>query len=427
MDRIMKDVYGVREETLALIRRAEEDLAEVFRGFEAQAAYNQAKVLAAFHAEGVSERHLLGTTGYGYDDAGRESLDRIYAAVLGAETALVRQQLVSGTHALAACLFGVLRPGDTLLFATDSPYDTLEEAVGLRGGKGSGSLADWGVKSKVVPLLADGSPDYDALKAALDDSVKMVAIQRSKGYAWRKSLSVAEIGRLIQWLKGIRPDIICMVDNCYGEFVEAEEPTAVGADLMAGSLIKNPGGGLAPTGGYIAGRADLVEKAAARLTAPGIGGEVGATLNVNRLFFQGLFLAPHVVMQSLKSAALAARMLELAGYDVCPASTDARTDIIQAVRLGNAEKVCAFCQGIQKGSPVDSQVTPEPWDMPGYESPVIMAAGTFVSGASIEISADAPIREPFAVYMQGGLTYESAKVALLCAMDKIGAASDSLN
>ncbi len=419
MNRIMQEVYGVKEETIALMRRAEQEVADRFRIFEEKAEYNQAKVLAAFHKEGISERHLLGTTGYGYDDAGRDALDRIYAQVMGAESALVRQQFVSGTHALTACFFGVLRPGDTLLFVTGTPYDTLEEAVGLRGGEDTGSLKDWGVKCKVVPLLEDGSPDYEAIKKAMDPSVKMVSMQRSKGYAWRKSLSVDEIGELIAFVKGLYPNVVCMVDNCYGEFVEEKEPTAVGADLMAGSLIKNPGGGLAPTGGYIAGRADLVEKVACRLTSPGIGSEVGATLDVNRLFFQGLFLAPHTVMQSLKSAVLAARMLELSGFPVCPASDEARMDIIQATCLGSPEKVCAFCQGIQKGSPIDSVVQPEPWDMPGYESPVIMAAGTFISGASIEISADAPIREPYAVYLQGGLTYESAKVALLCAMDNL--------
>ncbi len=306
-----------------------------------------------------------------------------------------------------------------MLFAAGNPYDTLEEVVGIRGSGDMGSLADWGVSCKVVPLLSDGSPDFDGIREAMDGTVKMVSVQRSKGYAWRKSLFVDDIGRIIRFVKDIKPDVVCMVDNCYGEFVEEKEPTAVGADLMAGSLIKNAGGGLAPTGGYIVGRADLVEKVACRLTAPGIGGEVGATLDVNRLFFQGLFLAPHTVLQSMKSAALAAKMLELSGFDTCPKSDEVRTDIIQAVKLGNAEKVCAFCQGIQKGSPIDSQVRPEPWDMPGYESPVIMAAGTFVSGASIEISADAPIREPFAVYLQGGLTYESAKIAILCAIDNI--------
>ena len=419
METIVQKIYGIKSETLALMRRAEQELGDVFAGFEKKAEQNQAKVLAAFHGEGVSERHLLGTTGYGYDDAGRDALETIYAQVFEAEAALVRQQFVSGTHALAACFFGVLRPGDTLVFATGTPYDTLEEVVGLRGEGDMGSLADWGVSCRVVPLLEDGTPDFEALRGAIDDSVKMVSIQRSKGYAWRKSLSVTDIGSVIEFVKDIRSDIVCMVDNCYGEFVEDKEPTAVGADLMAGSLIKNPGGGLAPTGGYIAGRADLVEKVACRLTAPGIGGEVGATLDVNRLFYQGLFLAPHTVLQSMKSAALAAKMLELAGFATCPNSDEARTDIIQAVRLGDREKVCAFCQGIQKGSPIDSRVTPMPWDMPGYESPVIMAAGTFVSGASIEISADAPIREPYAVYLQGGLTYESAKIALLCAIDKI--------
>ncbi len=419
MNKIMQEVYGVKPQTIELMHRAEQDIAEVFRIFEKKAEYNQAKVLAAFHEEGVSERHLLGTTGYGYDDAGREALDRIYAKVFGAESALVRQQIVSGTHALVSCFFGILRPGDTLLFVTGTPYDTLEEAVGLRGEDDTGSLKDWGVHCKVVPLLEDGSPDYEGIREAMDGTVKMVSMQRSKGYAWRKSFSVKELGELIAFVKDIKQDVICMVDNCYGEFVEEQEPTAVGADLMAGSLIKNPGGGLAPTGGYIAGKADLVEKVACRLTSPGIGGEVGATLDVNRLFFQGLFLAPHTVMESLKSAALAARMLELSGYDVCPASNEARMDIIQAAKLGTPEKVCAFCQGIQKGSPIDSQVRPEPWDMPGYENPVIMAAGTFVSGASIEISADAPIREPYAVYLQGGLTYESAKIAILCAMANI--------
>ncbi|MBE7022032.1 MAG: hypothetical protein E7414_02305 [Ruminococcaceae bacterium] len=402
------------------MRRAEADLTERFSRFSQTAAYHQAKILAAFHREGVSERHLLGTNGYGYDDAGREALDRIYASVFGTEAALVRQQFVSGTHALAACFFGLLRPGDTLLFATGTPYDTLEEVAGLRkGAEDSGSLADWGVHARVVDLQEDGTPDYEAIAAALDNSVKVVAMQRSRGYAWRNSLSVAELSRLIAFIKERRPDVIVMVDNCYGEFVEEKEPTEVGADVAAGSLIKNPGGGLAPTGGYIVGKRELIDKIACRLTAPGIGGEVGATLQVNRPFFQGLFMAPHTVLQSLKAAALAARMLELSGFCVSPGSGEERTDIIQAVKLGNAEKVCAFCQGIQKGSPIDSNVRPEPWDMPGYESPVIMAAGTFISGASIEISADAPIREPYAVYLQGGLTYESAQVALLCAMDNI--------
>jgi len=420
IENLLKETYGINPSTLTLMRKAEAELAEPFARFSQIASYNQAKVLAAFHHESVGERHLLGTTGYGYDDVGRDTLDRIYAAVFGAESALVRQQFVSGTHALAACFFGLLRPGDTLLFITGTPYDTLEEVAGLRrGAEDSGSLADWGVNSRVVPLTEDGKPDYDAIAEALDDSVKVVAMQRSKGYAWRDSLSIADLGALMAFVKAKKPGVICMVDNCYGEFVEQQEPTEVGADIIAGSLIKNPGGGLAPTGGYVAGRQDLVDKIACRLTSPGIGAEVGATLDVNRLLYQGLFLAPHTVSQSLKAAALAARMLEIAGFEVSPGSGDARTDIIQAIKLGDAEKVCAFCRGIQKGSPIDSCVAPEPWDMPGYESPVIMAAGTFVSGASIEISADAPIREPYAVYLQGGLTYESAQVALLCAIDGI--------
>ncbi len=416
---LLNSTYHISEKACALMEQAEAELCEVFAALEQTAFYNQAKVLTAFRREGVSERHLTGTTGYGNNDAGREALDRIYAEVLGAEAALVRQQIVSGTHALSCCYYGILRPGDTLLFVTGNPYDSLEEVIGLRGEPGSGSLADWGVNCRIVDLKEDGTPDYDAISAALDDSVKMVSIQRSKGYAWRKSLSVAEIGALIRFVKEQRSDVICMVDNCYGEFVETEEPTAVGADIMAGSLIKNPGGGLAPTGGYVAGRADLVEKAASRLTAPGIGGSEGATLDVIRLFYQGLFMAPHTVLQSLKTGALAANMLARAGFEVSPGWKEARTDIIQSIALGTPERVCAFCRGIQTGSPVDSNATPEPWEMPGYESRVIMAAGTFVSGASIEISADAPMREPYAVYMQGGLSYESAKVAVLCAIDAV--------
>lgn len=417
---LLGSAYSISDRVFDLMQQAEAELQTVFSALEATAFYNQTKVLAAFRREGVSERHLCGTTGYGCNDAGREALDRIYAEVLGAESALVRQQIVSGTHALACCYFGVLRPGDTLLFVTGNPYDSLEEVIGLRGEAGSGSLADWGVKCRIVDLKEDGTPDYDAIAAALqEDSVKMVSIQRSKGYAWRKSLSVADIGDIIRFVKDRRSEVICMVDNCYGEFVEKSEPTAVGADIMAGSLIKNPGGGLAPTGGYIAGRADLVEKAANRLTAPGIGGSEGATLDVNRLFYQGLFMAPHTVLQSLKIGALAANMLARAGFNVSPQWQEARHDIIQSIALGTPEKVCAFCRGIQTGSPVDSTATPEPWSMPGYESQVIMAAGTFVSGASIEISADAPMRPPYAVYMQGGLSYESAKVAVLCAVDAV--------
>lgn len=409
--------YGIKPQTVEIMQKAETELSGRFAEIEEMAAYHQARVLSAFRAHRVSEQHLGLTTGYGYDDVGRDTLDAVYAEVFGAEAAIVRHNLVSGTHALAACLFGVLRPGDVMISATGHPYDTLEEVIGIRG-EGNGSLADWGVGYREAALKADGTPNFEAIRAALTPEVKLVEIQRSKGYAWRKSLLTEDIRAICDCVKQVRPDVICMVDNCYGEFVERQEPTQVGADLIVGSLIKNPGGGLALSGGYIAGRADLIEQVSYRLTAPGIGAEVGASLGMNRWMYQGLFMAPHTVAQSLKTALLAAKMLELLGYGVCPASDEPRGDIIQAVRLDTAEKLCAFCQGIQAGSPIDSYVTPEPWDMPGYESPVIMAAGTFVSGASIEISADGPLREPYVAYLQGGLTYESGKLAVMCAIDR---------
>lgn len=414
----LKKEYQIKDCTLALMRRAEQDICPHFTQIDKVCAANQLKVMQAFSEYRVSEQHLGQTTGYGYDDIGRDTLDRIYARVFGAEAALVRHSIVSGTHALSTCLFGVLRPGDVMLSVTGRPYDTLEEVIGLRG-NGNGSLAEWGVSYKEVALLEDGSPDLQAIQSALTPEVKLVEIQRSKGYDWRKSLQVADIEKIVACVKAANPDIICMVDNCYGEFVETREPTDVGADLMVGSLIKNPGGGLALTGAYIAGRADLIEKVACRLTSPGIGSEVGASLGMNRLMYQGFFLAPHVVAQSLKTALLAARMLELAGFSVCPASDEPRGDIIQAVRLGDEKKLCAFCRGVQRGAPIDSFVTPEPWDMPGYENQVIMAAGAFVSGASIEISADGPIRPPYVAYLQGGLTYESGKLGVLCAVNNV--------
>ena len=410
--------YGIRPQTVALAQQAEAELSAQFAEIDAIASYNQIKVQSAFRRHRVSEQHLGLTTGYGYDDTGRDTLDAVYADVFGAEAAIVRHSIVSGTHALASCLFGVLRPGDVMLSVTGHPYDTLEEVIGIRG-EGNGSLADWGVGYREVALKADGTPDFDAIRAAITPDVKLVEIQRSKGYDWRKSLFIEDIRAICDLVKSIRPNIICMVDNCYGEFAEREEPAEAGADLVVGSLIKNPGGGLALTGGYIAGRADLIEQVSYRLTSPGIGAEVGATLGMNRNMYQGFFMAPHTVAQSMKTALLAAKMLEFLGYEVCPSSSEARGDIIQAIKLGSAEKLCAFCQGIQAGSPVDSYVTPEPWDMPGYESPVIMAAGTFVSGASIEISADGPLREPYIAYLQGGLTYESGKLAVLCAIDNI--------
>lgn len=414
----LEQEYGIRRQTAELAARAERELAARFAEIDETASFHQAKVQAAFRKHRVSEQHLGLTTGYGYDDVGRDTLDAIYADVFGAEAALVRHSIVSGTHALATCLFGVLRPGDVMLSVTGRPYDTLEEVIGIRG-EGNGSLKDWGVSYREVALAVDGAPDLEAIRAAMTPEVRLVEIQRSKGYDWRKSLLIEDIRAICECVKSVNPNVICMVDNCYGEFAERREPTEVGADLMVGSLIKNPGGGLALTGGYIAGKKELIEQVSYRLTAPGIGAEVGATLGMNRTMYQGFFMAPHVVAQSMKTALLAAKMLELSGFEVCPTSEEARGDIIQAVKLGSAEKLCAFCQGIQAGSPVDSYVTPEPWDMPGYENPVIMAAGTFVSGASIEISADGPIREPYIAYLQGGLTYESGKLAVMCAVDRI--------
>lgn len=415
---LLKSEYNIKDSAICLMQQAENDIKDRFEEIDEIASANTLRVLSAFKREGVSEMHLGSTTGYGYDDVGRDALDRIYAEVFGAESALVRHNIVSGTHALSACFFGLLRPGDTLLAVTGKPYDTLEEVIGIRG-NASGSLKDWGVNYRQVDLLPDGSADLDEIAKEVTDDVKLVAIQRSKGYAWRKSLSVSDIAEIIACVKEKNPEVICMVDNCYGEFVEKIEPTHVGADVVAGSLIKNPGGGLSLSGGYVAGKKDAIEKISYSLTAPGIGGEVGATLGMNRGMYQGFFMAPHTVAQSVKTSILAARMLELAGYPVCPGSQESRHDIIQAVKLFDKERLCAFCAGIQRGAPIDSFVTPVPWDMPGYNEQVIMAAGAFVSGASIEISADAPIKEPFIAYMQGGLTYESGKIAVLCAVSDI--------
>ncbi len=416
---LLKKEYDIKDKTLELFEKAEKEVLPQFEKISQIAAQNQLKVMRAFSKHHVSEQHLGATSGYGYDDVGRDTLDEIYADVFGAEAALVRHNFVSGTHALASCFYGVLRPGDKMIYLTGGPYDTLEEVIGIRGEEGNGSLRDFGIDYGEVSLKEDGEPDFEAIKNAIDDKTKLVVMQRSKGYEWRKSIFVEKIGEIVKCVKEVKPDCICMVDNCYGEFVETKEPTQVGADLIAGSLIKNPGGGLALTGGYIAGRHDLIEKISYRLTSPGIGAEVGASLNMNRNMYQGFFMAPHIVGESIKTAILAAKMLELAGFDVCPSSSEERTDIIQAVKLLEEERLCRFCQGIQAGSPVDSHVTPMPWDMPGYENQVIMAAGTFVSGASIEISADAPIKEPYIGYLQGGLTYESGKIAVIKAIDNI--------
>ncbi len=395
----------------------EDSLKERFEGIDRIAEYNQLKVLQAMQDNRVSDIHFAATTGYGYNDLGRDTLEAVYASVFHTEAALVRPQITCGTHALTIALAGNLRPGDEILSPVGKPYDTLEGVIGIRESKGS--LKEYGITYSQVDLLPDGSFDYDAIKAALNDRTRLVTIQRSKGYQTRPTLSVKRIGELISFIRGIRPDVICMVDNCYGEFVETIEPTDVGADLCVGSLIKNPGGGLAPIGGYIVGREEYVENAAFRLTSPGLGKEVGATLGLNQTFYQGLFLAPTVVAGALKGAIFAANLYESLGYPVIPNGSESRHDIIQAVTLKSPEAVIAFCKGIQAAAPVDSFVTPEPWAMPGYHSDVIMAAGAFVQGSSIELSADAPIEPPYAVYFQGGLTWYHAKFGIMMSLQKL--------
>lgn len=412
--------FNISSSVLQLTEQAEQECAEQFQKIDDIVQINQLKVMKAFADHKVSEAHFAATSGYGYDDLGRDALDRIYAQIFGAEDALVRHQFISGTHTISTALFACLRPGDLLVSVTGKPYDTLEEVIGIAGEAGNGSLADYGVQYEQIDLLENGRPDYEKIRQTLQNhTVKAVTIQRSKGYGWRPTYSSREIGDIIAFVKKYAPNTICIVDNCYGEFVETEEPTVYGADLIAGSLIKNPGGGLAPTGGYIAGKARYVELAAYRLTSVGIGKECGASLGLNKSLYQGLFMAPHIVGQALKTAVLCAAVFERLGFTVEPSKEETRHDIIQSIRFGNADKVIAFCQGIQAGAPVDSFVTPEPWDMPGYQSQVIMAAGAFVQGASIEFSADAPIQEPYIAYMQGGLTYESAKLGILKAVQNL--------
>ena len=388
-----------------------------FERIDEIAEYNQLKVIHAMQKCRVSEACLSGTTGYGYNDLGRDTLEQVYAEIFHAEDALVRPQITCGTHALALALMSNLRPGDELLSPVGKPYDTLEEVIGIRESKGS--LKEYGISYRQVDLLSEGGFDHEAIRAAIHERTRLVTIQRSKGYQTRPTLSVAQIGELIHFIKGIKPDIICMVDNCYGEFVETIEPGDVGADMTVGSLIKNPGGGLAPIGGYIAGNKECVENAAYRLTSPGLGKEVGASLGVMSSFYQGLFLAPTVTASALKGAIFAANLFERLGFPVIPNGTESRHDIIQAVTFGRPEGVIAFCQGIQAAASVDSFVTPEPWDMPGYDSQVIMAAGAFVSGSSIELSADGPIAPPYAVYFQGGLTWPHAKFGILKALQSL--------
>ncbi len=411
-----KEIYkqlGISEEVVNFGEKILCDLEERFKKIDENAEYNQLKVIKAMQDNKVSEACLLGTTGYGYNDIGREKLEAVYASVFHAEDALVRPQITCGTHALALALMSNLRPGDMLFSPVGKPYDTLEEVIGIRPSKGS--LAEYGISYSQVDLLPDGSFDFDNIKKTLleHDNIKLVTIQRSKGYQTRPTLSVDRIGELISFIKGIKKDVICMVDNCYGEFVDTKEPTDVGADMVVGSLIKNPGGGLAPIGGYIAGKKECIENAAYRLTSPGLGKEVGASLGILPQFYQGFFLAPTVTASALKGAIFAANIYEKLGFDVCPNGSEERYDIIQAVTFGKPEGVIAFCQGVQAAAPVDSFVTPQPWDMPGYDAQVIMAAGAFVSGSSIELSADGPIKEPYSVFFQGGITWPHTKLGIL--------------
>ena len=403
-------VYAYGEEILA-------GLKERFDAIDQVAEYNQAKVLAAMQKNRVSAQCFAATTGYGYDDEGRDNLERVYADCFGTEAALVRPQITCGTHALALALGANLLPGDELLSPVGGPYDTLEEVIGIR--PSPCSLKEYGVSYRQVDLLPDGGFDYEGIRAAINEKTKLVTIQRSKGYATRPSFSVEEIGKLIAFCKSCKPDVLCMVDNCYGEFVELQEPSNVGADMVVGSLIKNLGGGLAPTGGYICGTTACVERCAFRLSAPGLGREVGANLGLLTSFYQGLFLAPTVVASAVRGAVFAAACYEKLGFRVVPGSGETRRDIIQAVELGSREAMVAFCKGIQSAAPVDSYVTPEPWAMPGYDDEVIMAAGAFVQGASIELSADGPIRPPYAVYFQGGLTWYHAKLGILMSLQKL--------
>lgn len=411
-------ISDIKPQVLSLAKEAEAEIKPIFERIDRIAELNTLKVMEAFQDNKVSEACFAGTTGYGYDDLGREVLDKVYAQVFRTEAALVRINFVNGTHALSAALFSMLKPGDTLLSVTGLPYDTLRNAIGIEGNC-HGSLRFYGINYAQVDLK-NGDPDIEAIKAAAaDKSVTAVLIQRSRGYDDRRALSAEEIGEICAAVKSVNPEIKVMVDNCYGEFTGEHEPTEYGVDLIAGSLIKNPGGGIAPTGGYIAGRAELVERAAMRLTTPGIGGECGSTLGNNRLLFQGFFMAPHVVAQAVKTAVFCAAMMKKIGFKTSPAPDEARNDIIQMITLENAENMKKFCRGIQSGAPVDSYVSPEPWQMPGYNVPVIMAAGAFVQGSSIELSADGPMKEPYIAYMQGGITYESGKIGIMMAVSEM--------
>jgi len=416
--KLLTEELKIAPKVLDIINEAEKEIEGQFAYLDDIMAYNQYKVLTAFQENRISDSHFAYNTGYGYDDAGREKLERVYADVFRAEAALVRPIIVNGTHALTLTLTGILRPGDELIYCTGKPYDTLEEVIGIRG-EGKGTMKEFGITYKQVELAEDGSIDLEALKEAIGPNTRMVTCQRATGYGWRKAITVDEIEKWAAFVHGINPDIVCMVDNCYGEFLDVKEPTEVGADIMAGSLIKNPGGGLALTGGYVAGRQDLVNQISYRMTSPGIGGECGLMFDQTRTMFQGFFMAPKVVNGAVKGACLCAKVFEKLGYPVSPKAEDKRSDIIETVQLGSAEAVCAFCEGIQAAAPIDSFVKPVPWAMPGYDDEVIMAAGAFIGGSSIELSADAPIRPPYNVYFQGGLTYEHSKFGVIKALQAL--------
>ena len=415
----MYQQFGISADVLALGKEVLHDIEDRFASIDERAEINQLKVIHAMQKNRVSESHLWGSTGYGYNDSGRDTLEKVYADIFHCEDALVRSQITCGTHALTIALSSILRPGDELLSPVGKPYDTLEGIIGMEGTHTKGSLKEFGISYRQVDLVGDSEFDYEGIRQAINEKTKLVTIQRSKGYALRKTFSVDQIGKLIRFIKSVKSDVICMVDNCYGEFVEEREPLDVGADMIVGSLIKNPGGGLAPIGGYIVGKKECVENAAYRLTSPGLGKEVGASLNVISSFYQGLFQAPVVTAGALKGAIFAANIYERLGFAVVPNGTESRHDIIQAVTLNSPEGLIAFCKGIQAAAPVDSYVTPEPWAMPGYDSDVIMAAGAFVQGSSIELSADGPLREPYAVYFQGGLTWYHAKLGILMSLQKL--------
>ncbi len=417
-EQLLTKELGIHPAVLELVQKAEEAIVPDFKALDDIMTYNQYKVLAALQNHRIADMHFAWNTGYGYDDPGREAVEKVYAEIFGTEAALVRPTIVNGTHALAITLMGVLRPGDELIYCSGGPYDTLEEVIGIRG-EGMGSLKEYGITYQQVELLPDGSIDLETLEKTISEKTKMVSVQRATGYSWRNSITVNQIEEMTKLVHSINPNIVCMADNCYGEFLDIKEPTNVGVDVMAGSLIKNPGGGLALTGGYVCGRKDLIDKISYRMTCPGIGAECGLTFGQTRSVLQGLFTAPKVVNGAVKGAVLCAKVYEMLGFDIRPGVKDARSDIIQSVKLGSPEAVIAFCEGIQAAAPIDAHVTPVPWAMPGYESDVIMAAGAFVQGSSIELSADAPIREPYIVYFQGGLTYEHSKFGVLKSVNQL--------